>query len=65
MNAHDLDRIIIRLPDGMRRQLSERARGNLRSITAEAVAALDRHLNGPDEQLRETIRQVLAEERAS
>jgi plasmid stability protein len=62
--AHSLDRIIVRLPKGMREQLQERAKGNLRSMTAEVVDLLQQHLSGPDARLRQVIREVLAEERA-
>jgi plasmid stability protein len=46
--AHDLDRIIVRLPDGMRDQIAQLAEANGRSMTAEVVAALEQHLKGPD-----------------
>jgi Arc-like DNA binding domain len=44
--AHDRDRIIVRLPDGMRDKLADLAQANGRSMTAEAVAAIERHLQG-------------------
>jgi plasmid stability protein len=44
ISAHDLDRIIVRLPEGMRERLTELAAANGRSMTAEVVAALDNHL---------------------
>lgn len=40
------DRIIIRLPDGMRERLHARAEANGRSMTAEVVAMLENGLNG-------------------
>ena len=40
------DRIIVRLPDGMRDRIASRARENERSATAEVVAALDAWLAG-------------------
>jgi predicted DNA-binding protein len=45
-SIHDRDRIIIRLPDGMRDRLSGLAEANGRSVTAEAVAAIEEHLKG-------------------
>jgi plasmid stability protein len=48
LSAHDLDRIIIRLPPGMREKLGERAVENGRSMTAEVVAALTEHLKRKD-----------------
>src|ERR1035437_8063728 len=46
--AHDLDRIIVRLPEGMREKVAEMAAANGRSMTAEVVAALERHLQHED-----------------
>jgi plasmid stability protein len=46
--AHDLDRIIVRLPEGLREKLAQRAAANGRSMTAEVVAALEKHLEGAD-----------------
>jgi plasmid stability protein len=48
LSAHDLDRIIVRLPPGMREKLGERAVENGRSMTAEVVAALTEHLRRKD-----------------
>ena len=48
VSAHDLDRIIVRLPLGMREKLGERAVENGRSVTAEVVAALTEHLRRKD-----------------
>jgi plasmid stability protein len=48
VSAHDLDRIIVRLPPGMREKLGERAVENGRSMTAEVVAALTEHLRRKD-----------------
>lgn len=48
VSAHDLDRIIVRLPPGMRDQIADMAEANGRSMTAEVVAALEQHLKGPD-----------------
>jgi len=47
-SAHDLDRIIVRLPEGMREKVAALAEANGRSMTAEVVAALEQHLLGPD-----------------
>jgi hypothetical protein len=44
--AHDRDRIIVRLPDGMRDKLAAFAEANGRSMTAEVVAAIEQHLEG-------------------
>src|SRR5262245_53634301 len=46
--AHDLDRIIVRLPEGLREKVAQRAAANGRSMTAEVVAALEKHLEGAD-----------------
>ena len=43
-SIHDRDRIIVRLPDGMRDKLSELAEANGRSMTSEVVAAIEKHL---------------------
>ena len=42
--AKDLDKIMIRLPDGMRERLTELAKGNKRSVNAEVVARLEASL---------------------
>lgn len=47
-SIHDRDRIIVRLPDGMRDELAARAEANGRSMTAEVVAAIEGHLKGAD-----------------
>ena len=47
-SAHDRDRIIVRLPDGMRDDLAALAEANGRSMTSEVVAAIDKHLKGVD-----------------
>jgi len=47
-SVHERDRIIVRLPDGMRDRLSAFAESNGRSMTAEVVAAIDQHLKGKD-----------------
>lgn len=46
-SVHDRDRIIVRLPDGMRDRIAALAESNGRSMTAEVVAALEQHLRGP------------------
>ena len=46
-NAHDRDRIIVRLPDGIRDQIAKMADENGRSMTAEVVAAIEDHLARP------------------
>lgn len=46
-SVHDRDRIIIRLPNGMRDKISELAETNGRSMTSEVVAAIEQHLKGP------------------
>jgi predicted DNA-binding protein len=57
-SIHDRDRIIVRLPDGMRDQLANLAEANGRSMTAEVVAAIERHLKGIDRvtQIWETLK---------
>jgi Arc-like DNA binding domain len=47
-SVHDRDRIIVRLPDGMRDDLAALAEANGRSMTAEVVAAMENHLKGVD-----------------
>jgi predicted DNA-binding protein len=47
-SIHDRDRIIVRLPDGMRDDLAALAEANGRSMTSEVVAALEKHLKGVD-----------------
>lgn len=43
--SRSLDRIIIRLPDGMRSQLKDLARRNRRSVNAEVVTILEGKLS--------------------
>ena len=47
-SIHDRDRIIVRLPDGMRDDLAALAESNGRSMTSEVVAAIEKHLKGAD-----------------
>ena len=47
-SAHDLDRIIVRLPEGLRKRIAQLAAANGRSMTAEVVVALEKHLEGAD-----------------
>ena len=47
-SIHDRDRIIVRLPDGMRDDLAALAESNGRSMTSEVVAAIEKHLKGVD-----------------
>ena len=47
-SIHDRDRIIVRLPAGMRDKIAAMALANGRSMTAEVIAALDEHLQGAD-----------------
>lgn len=56
-SIHDRDRIIVRLPAGMRDKIAAMALANGRSMTAEVIAALDQHLQGADRitQLWETF----------
>jgi predicted DNA-binding protein len=39
-----LDKAVIRLPDGMREEIKGLARSNRRSMNAEIVAAIERHI---------------------
>ena len=57
-SIHDRDRIIVRLPDGMRDQLAKTAEANGRSVTAEVVAAIEKHLESADRvtQIWETLK---------
>lgn len=43
--SRSLDRIIVRLPDGMRSQLKDLARRNRRSVNAEVVTILEGKLS--------------------
>jgi hypothetical protein len=47
-SIHDRDRIIVRLPDGMRDKIAAMALANGRSMTAEVIAALEHHLKSAD-----------------
>jgi plasmid stability protein len=47
-SIHDRDRIIVRLPEGMRDKIAAMALANGRSMTAEVIAALEQHLKGAD-----------------
>ncbi len=51
-SAHDLDRIIVRLPEGLRKRIAQLAAANGRSMTAEVVVALEKHLEGADRMTR-------------
>lgn len=42
------DKIIVRLPEGMREEIAALAAANSRSMTAEVVEGLKNHLNTPD-----------------
>lgn len=54
------DRIIIRLPDGMREKLRSRAEANGRSMTAEVVATLSLALGDVEAQKLDELREQLA-----
>lgn len=47
-SIHDRDRIIARLPDGLRDKLAALAEANGRSQTAEIVAAIQKHVASTD-----------------
>jgi hypothetical protein len=47
-SIHDRDRIIARLPDGLRDKLAALAEANGRSQTAEIVAAIQKHVTSAD-----------------
>jgi plasmid stability protein len=47
-SVHDRDRIIVRLPDGLREKIAARAADNGRSMTSEVVAALEKYLESAD-----------------
>src|SRR3546814_18046536 len=53
------DKIIIRLPDGMRDRLHARAENNGRSMTAEVVAMLQQVMDDPDSLRMVEIRNEL------
>ena len=58
------DRIIIRLPDGMRDRLHARAEANGRSLTAEVVDMLERAMGSDGRERLETLRAKLETMRA-
>ncbi|NKB79107.1 Arc family DNA-binding protein [Ochrobactrum daejeonense] len=60
--AADLDKVIVRLPDGMRDQLKSEAKENNRSLNAEIVARLERYSDEIDirKKQRATIDQLWA-----
>lgn len=47
-NVRDWDRIILRVPDGMRERLQARAAGNHRSMNAEILAIIGAALDTPE-----------------
>jgi predicted DNA-binding protein len=47
-SIHDRDRIIARLPDGLRDNLAALAQANGRSMTAEITEAIEKHVTGAD-----------------
>lgn len=56
------DQFILRLPDGMRTQIAEKAKSNGRSMNSEVVDAIHKHLMEPD-YWRRMIQGIIAEER--
>lgn len=46
--SRSLDKVIVRLPDGMRERIREVAEKNNRSMNAEIVARLDQSFEAPD-----------------
>lgn len=42
--AHNLDKVMIRLPDGMRAKLKERATNSYRTLNGEIVMLIERGL---------------------
>ena len=45
-NSRNADKFVVRLPDGMREQIAERAKTNGRSMNAEMVMMMQNQLNG-------------------
>lgn len=43
--AHDLDKFVLRLPDGMRERIAAEAKANARSMTHEIILRLERSLD--------------------
>jgi len=56
------DQFVLRLPDGMREQIKEKAEANSRSMNAEIVAAIEAALEQPDLSTTQ-LREMLDEER--
>jgi len=56
------DQFVLRLPDGMREQIKEKAEANSRSMNAEIVAAIEAALEQPDLSAAQ-LRQMLDDER--
>ncbi len=46
--SRDLDKVMVRMPDGMRAAIQQRARSERRSANAEIVLMLERALKGAD-----------------
>ncbi len=65
-NVRDWDRLLLRVPDGLKEALTRRAVAKGRSVNTEAVAILAEALNRPDEmgfrELEETRRTLSREE---
>ncbi|MBM7328708.1 Arc family DNA-binding protein [Agrobacterium sp. S2] len=53
--SRSLDKIIVRLPDGMRDRLKEAADQNNRSVNAEVVARLEHSFSGIEEELSQAV----------
>jgi hypothetical protein len=43
--AHDLDKFVLRLPDGMRERIATEAKANARSMTHEIILRLQRSMD--------------------
>lgn len=56
----EYDRFILRLPDGMRERVQDRAKINGRSMNAEIVAILTQVIDGPDALKVPELRKELA-----
>ena len=64
-NVRDMDRILLRVPDGLKSRLHQRSKANGRSMNSEIVSILTSVLDAPDEMglraLREESRAIEAQ----
>ncbi|HEX7854441.1 MAG TPA: Arc family DNA-binding protein [Sphingobium sp.] len=56
--VREMDAIMIRVPDGMKEQIAQRASANGRSLSAEIVAILAQELGGTDVMTLRSLERV-------